>query len=43
MLEWLIEVVKGRKDDIFGTFLDIEIAHGPLNMKKLFQVMICYG
>ena len=43
MLERLIEMVKGRKDDIFVAFLDIEKAYDQVNRKKLFEVMRCYG
>ena len=43
MLERLIEMVKGRKEEIFVAFLDMEKAYDRVNMKKLFEVMRCYG
>ena len=43
MLERLIEVVKGRKEEIFVAFLDMEKAYDRVNRKKLFEVMRCYG
>ena len=43
MLERLIEMVKGRKKEIFVAFLDMEKAYDRVNRKKLFEVMICYG
>ena len=43
MLEGLIEMVKGRKEEIFGAFLDMEKAYDRVNRKKLFEVMRCYG
>ena len=43
MLERLIEMVKGRKVDIFVVFLDMEKAYDRVNRKKLFEVMRCYG
>ena len=43
MLERLIEMVKGRKEEIFVAFLDMEKAHDRVNRKKLFEVMRCYG
>ena len=42
MLERLIEMVKGRKAEIFLTFLDMEKAYDRVNRKKLFEVMRCY-
>ena len=36
-------MVKGRKEEIFVAFLDIEKAYDRVNRKKLFEVMICYG
>ena len=43
MLEKLIEMVKGRKKEIFVPFLDMEKAYDRVNRKKLFEVMRCYG
>ena len=43
MLERLIEMVKGRKEEIFVEFLDMEKAYDRVNRKKLFEVMRCYG
>ena len=43
MLERLIEMVKGRKEEIFVAFLDMEKAYDRLNRKKLFEAMRCYG
>ena len=43
MLERLIEMVKGRKEEIFVAFLDMEKAYDRVNRKKLFEVMRCYG
>ena len=44
MLERLIEMVKkGRKEDIFVAFLDMEKTYDQVNRKKLFEVMICNG
>ena len=43
MLERLIEVVKGRKEEIFRAFLDMEKAYDQVNRKKQFEVMKCYG
>ena len=43
MLEMLIEMVKGRKEEIFVAFLDMEKAYDRVNRKKLFEVMRCYG
>ena len=42
LLERLIEMVKGRKQEIFVTFLDMEKAYDIVNKKKLFEVMRCY-
>ena len=42
MLEMLIEMVKGRKEEIFVAFLDIEKAYDRVNRKKLLEVMRCY-
>ena len=42
-LRVLIEIVKGRKEEIFVAFLDMEKAYDRVNRKKLFEVMICYG
>ena len=36
-------MMKGRKDDIFVAFLDIEKASDRVNRKKLFEVIRCYG
>ena len=41
MLERLIEMVNGRKEEIFVAFLDIEKAYDRVNRKKLFEVMRC--
>ena len=43
MLERLIEMVKGRKEEILVAFLDMEKAYDRVNRKKLFEVMRCYG
>ena len=43
MLERLIEMVKGKKEEIFVAFLDMEKAYDRVNRKKLFEVMRCYG
>ena len=43
MLERLIEMVKGRKEEIFVAFLDMEKEYVGVNRKKLFEVMRCYG
>ena len=43
ILERLIEMVKGRKEEIFVAFLDLEKAYDRVNRKKLFEVMRCYG
>ena len=43
MLERLIEMVKGRKEEIFVAFLDMEKAYDRVNRKKLLEVMRCYG
>ena len=43
MLEILIEMVKGRKEEIFVAFLDMEKSYDRVNMKKLFEVMRCHG
>ena len=43
MLERLIEMVKGRKEEIFVAFLDMEKAYDRVNWKKLFEVMNGYG
>ena len=43
MLERLIEMVKGRKEEIFVAFLDMEKEYDRVNSKKLFEVMRCYG
>ena len=32
-------MVKGRNEDIFVAFLDMEKAYDRVNMKKLFKVM----
>ena len=42
MLERLIEMVKGRKEEICVAFLDMEIAYDQMNRKKMFEVMRCY-
>ena len=43
MIEMLIEMVSGRKEEIFVTFLDMEKAYDRENRKKLFEVMSRYG
>ena len=43
MFERLIEMVKGRKDEIFVAFLDMEKAYDRGDRNKLFEVMRCYG
>ena len=43
MLERLIEMVKGKKEEIFVAFLDIEKVYDLVDRKKLFEVMRCYG
>ena len=43
MLERLIKMVKGRKEEIFVAFLYMEKAYDRVNRKKLFEVMRCYG
>ena len=42
MLERLIEMVKGRKEEIFVAFLDMDKVYDQVNRKKLFEVMRCY-
>ena len=37
MLERLIEMVKGRKEEVFMAFLDMEKAYDRVNRKKLFE------
>ena len=36
-------MVKGRKDEIFVVFVDIEKAYDRVNPEKLFAVMRGYG
>ena len=36
-------MVKGRKEEVFVAFLDMEKAYDRLNRKKLFEVLRCYG
>ena len=36
-------MVKGRKEEKFVTFLDIEKSYDQVNRNKLFEVMRCYG
>ena len=36
-------MVKGRKEDIFVAFLDMEKTYDRVSRKKLFEVMRCYG
>ena len=36
-------MVKGRKEEIFVAFLDMEKAYDRVNRKKLLEVMRCYG
>ena len=43
MLERLIEMVKGREEEIFVAFMDMEKIYDRVNKKKLFEVMKCYG
>ena len=43
MLERLIEMVRGRKEEICVAFLDMEKTYDRVNRKKLFEVMRCYG
>ena len=43
MLERIIEMVKGRNEELFVAFLDMEKAYDLVNRKKLFEVMRCYG
>ena len=43
MLERIIEMVKGRNEEIFVEFLDMGKAYDRVNRKKLFEVMRCYG
>ena len=42
MLERLIEMVKGKKEEIFVAFLDTEKAYDQMN-RKMFDVMRWYG
>ena len=39
MLERLIEMVKGRKENIFVAFVDMKKAYDRVNIKKLFEVL----
>ena len=39
MLERIIEMVKGRKEEIFVLFMDMKKAYDRVNRKKLFEVM----
>ena len=43
MIERLIEMVKGRKEEIFVAFLDMEKTYDRVNRNKLFEVMRWYG
>ena len=43
MLERLLETMKGRKEDKFMAFLDMEKEYDRVNWKKLFELMRCYG
>ena len=44
VLQWLIEMVKVRKDDIYLWRWDIEKAYyDSVNRKKLFEIIRCYG
>ena len=36
-------MVKGRKEEMFVAFLDMEKAYDRVNRKKLIEVMRCYG
>ena len=36
-------MVKGRNDEIFVAFLDMEIAYDRVNRNKLFEIMRYYG
>ena len=42
MLKRLIEMVKGRKEEILVVLLDMEKAYDRVYRKKLFEVMRCY-
>ena len=35
-------MMKGRKENTFVAFLDMEIAYDRVNRKKLFEVVSCY-
>ena len=35
-------MVKGRKEEIFVAFLDMDKTYDQVNRKKLFEVMRCY-
>ena len=43
MLDSIIEMVKGRNEEIFAAFPDMGNAYDRVNRKKLFEVMRCYG
>ena len=36
-------MVKGRKEEIFGAFLDMEKAYDRVNRKKLFVISLVCG
>ena len=36
-------MVKGREDELFVAFFDMDKAYDRVNRKKLFEVMRCYG
>ena len=42
-LEILIEMVKGKKEELFVAFLDMEKAYGRVSRKELFEVMKWHG
>ena len=43
MLERIIETAKVRKECLFVAFIDMEKAYDRVNIKRLFQVMRCFG
>ena len=43
MIERIIELVKGRNEEIFVAFLDMEKTYDRVNRKTPFEVMKCYG
>ena len=42
-IESSIEMVKGRNDELFVAFVDMEKPYDRVNNKKLLRVMRCYG